>query len=74
MKNIFFSFFLLIISLTGLSQVNYLDSIAKEMEKVNLEQQIEIVLDIPYDKIVARTDLAETIFLNLAEKKQKFNR
>lgn len=69
MKNIFFSFFLLIISLTGLSQVNYLDSIAKEMEKVNLEQQIEIVLDIPYDKIVARTDLAETIFLNLAEKK-----
>lgn len=70
MKTIFFNLFLFT-SLIGFSQANYIDSVVKEMEKVNLEQQIEIALNIPYDKIVARTDVAETIFLNLAEKKSE---
>ncbi|MDT8412781.1 MAG: sensor histidine kinase [Vicingaceae bacterium] len=68
MKNLIFNLFLFT-SIVGFSQVNYLDSIAKEMEKVNLEQQIEMALAIPYDKIVASTNVAEIIFLNLVEKK-----
>lgn len=70
MKNIFFNLFLFT-GLMGFSQANYIDSVVKEMEKVNLEQQIEMALAIPYDKIVASTDVAEIIYLGLAEKKSE---
>lgn len=68
MKNIFLNLFLFI-STMGFSQVNYLDSLAKEMEKLSLEDQISTALNIPYDKIIANTDAAETLYLKLTDKK-----
>lgn len=68
MKNIFLNLFLFI-STMGFSQVNYLDSLTKEMEKLSLEDQISTALNIPYDKIIANTDAAETLYLNLTDKK-----
>lgn len=68
MKNIFLNLFLFI-STMGFSQVNYLDSLTKEMEKLSLEDQISTALNIPYDKIIANTDAAETLYLKLTDKK-----
>lgn len=68
MKNIFLNLFLFI-STMGFSQVNYLDSLAKEMEKLSLGDQISTALNIPYDKIIANTDAAETLYLKLTDKK-----
>lgn len=53
----------------GFSQVNYLDSLTKEMEKLSLEDQISTALNIPYDKIIANTNAAETLYLKLTDKK-----
>lgn len=68
MKNIFLNLFLFI-STMGFSQVNYLDSLTKEMEKLSLEDQISTALNIPYDKIIANTNAAETLYLKLTDKK-----
>ena len=69
MKNIFFNLFLFL-SVLGFSQTNYLDSLAKEMEKLSLEDQISTALNIPYDKIIANTDAAESLYLKLSDKKE----
>ena len=55
--------------LTGFSQSSYIDSLAKEIEKVSLDEQITTVLNIPYDKIIANTNASEKLYLKLLDKK-----
>lgn len=43
---------------------NYVDSIASSIQNYSPKKQVEILLAIPYDKVVANTSVAEKLFLD----------
>ncbi|MCB9363852.1 MAG: tetratricopeptide repeat protein [Flavobacteriales bacterium] len=43
---------------------NYVDSIASSIQNYSPKKQVEILLAIPYDKVVANTPVAEQLYLN----------
>lgn len=54
-----------------MSAQNYIDSIASSIQNYTEEQQIELLLAIPYDKVVANTSVAEKLYLDaLGQAKQ----
>ncbi|MCB9174471.1 MAG: sensor histidine kinase [Flavobacteriales bacterium] len=56
-----------------IAQTNYLDSVEQSIQNLSAEDQIKAVLNLPYDKVVANTTKAETIYLEALNKSKKLN-
>lgn len=55
--------YFIFLSILSFSQKNYIDSIQSSIKNLALEKQVQYVLDIPYDIIVANTTQSESLFL-----------
>lgn len=67
----FLALFFLIVLNTNAQ--NYVDSIAASLQNYKPEKQIEIVLAIPYDKLVANTSVSEKLYLNILKQAEDIN-
>lgn len=61
MKKLILLFFI-VISCQLFSQSNYIDSVEQSIVSLPKDKQLEIILNIPYDKMVANTTKAEALF------------
>ncbi len=63
--------FLLVLSNNLIGQTNYIDSIEHSIKNLSDEEQVQVLLKIPYDKVAANTTKSEQLFLKALQKTKK---